>query len=104
VRGKLPKAWQSETLWIDMLPGAEIELPGKLRFRLAVDICDGVHVMRLFYNYAGSDQTFTADLCTPLDLSVITGFPCVLIPRAIRPASSKEPAAVQLEFGRVMPQ
>jgi len=104
VTGKLPAGWKSEKYWIDLVPGAEVELPGEIRFRCFMDRINNAFHLRLAYTLADRPNEFGTELGAMLDLSLITGFPCVLIPRAIKPASAELPAAVLLEFGKVVPQ
>jgi len=104
VTGSLPAGWNSERYWIDLVPGAEVELPGAVVFRCFMDRINDAFHLRLAYSLHGNDQEFSAVLGSFLDLSLITGFPCVLIPRAIKPANTELPAAVLLEFARVVPQ
>jgi len=104
VTGKLPAGWQSERYWIDLVPGAEVELPGEIRFRCFMDRINNAFHLRLAHTMGDSPHEFGTELGAMLDLSLITGFPCVLIPRAIKPANADLPAAVLLEFGQVIPQ
>jgi len=96
---KMPRPWQSERYWIDLALGAEVELPGDIIFRCCMDKTDtGGWKLRLRYKIGRSKHTFTAELGAMMDLTIITGAPCVLIPRAIKPAGADKPAAVMLEF------
>jgi len=98
----MPDGWNTKRYWVDMRAGSEIELPGAIRFRLTIDKINEANVMRLAYTYAGAQHEFVAEMGIPLDLTSLTGYPCVLIPRTIRSAHDDLPPAVLLEFGQVM--
>jgi len=104
VTGKLPDCWFSDKHWIDLVPGAQLVLDGKIIFTCLMDLIDGQFHLRLEYQMGDHPHGFTAELGGVLDLSLITGHPCVLIPRAIKPANTELPAGVLLEFARVVSQ
>lgn len=104
IQGKLAAGWLSDKYWIDLVPGAQVELPGDITFTCCMDRINDAFELRLEYRIGESDHSFNAVLGDFLDLSLITGFPCVLIPRAIKPCSAELPAAVLLEFAKVVPQ
>lgn len=102
ITGKLPAPWKrSGKAWIDLVPGAQVLLPG-IGFKLYMDRIDGYFELRLVYRLRGRVETFSAELGVMLDLSGVLGHPCVVIPRAIRPCNDKDPAAVLLEVATLI--
>jgi len=95
---KLPTQWlKSGRVWLDMTPGAEVELPG-IGFRCRMHRRDDRFELELEYAVSGESHTHIAEMGAMLDVSRITGYPCVVIPRAIRPCNAEKPAAVMLEI------
>lgn len=103
ITGELPDGWNSEHLWIDLVQGAELELPGNMGFHCFIDRTSDAFHLCITCTMDGNSHEFSSMLGEFFDLSLITGFPCVLIPRAIKPASSKLPASLLLEFAKVLP-
>jgi len=103
ITGELPDGWNSEHLWIDLVQGAEVELPGGMDFRCFIDRTSGAFQLRIACTMDGDSHEFSTMLGSFFDLSLLTGFPCVLIPRAIKPASGKLPASLLLEFAKILP-
>ncbi len=99
--GKIPAPWHREgKIWLDMVPGAEVELPG-IAFACRMDRRDNAFHLALKYQLEGAAQEFSAELGASLNLTPIAGFHCIVIPRAIRPCDEKRPAAVQLEIATI---
>jgi len=96
---RFPEQFKVSKYWIDLLPGAEVALPCGIVFRCVMERSAMGFELKLFYRRDGDTHTFNQPLHTQMDLSLLTGFPCVLIPRAIKPCDDDLPAAVMLEFG-----
>jgi len=118
ITGRLSKEWRSASYWIDLAPGAEVELPvcqsglsaeqagvsgGVVVFRCVMDCSSEDTQLRLIYSMDGQEQEISTMLGAFLNLTTITGFPCFVIPRLIKSASHHRPAAVMLEFATRQP-
>lgn len=101
--GNLPAPWrEANHVWLDMAPGAQISLPG-IGFccQMQRSASGDRFELELHHSIAGQDHMHRAELGAIMDVSSIVGYPCVVIPRAIRPCTAAKPAAVMLEIMEV---
>ena len=98
--GKAPAPWQQDRVWIDLIPGAEAPLPG-MALRCVLNRVDGEFQLAVEWNLSGTPDVVKAELGQIINLRHIVGYHCYLIPRALRPCTDLNPAAVLLEINSI---
>ena len=102
--GKAPKPWQQERVWIDLIPDAEVMLPG-MALRCEMKMVDHQFELAVLWNLSSAsllpDDAVQVPLGQVINLKPIVGYHCYLIPRAMRPCTDLTPAAVLLEINAI---